>query len=277
MVDVGQDMAQRILKENEPYRGIAAAGDNSAWIENGVAQVIGDNTSGQCDTSHWPQVQMIRLGDQHAVGLTLDGEIVYAGSDDQHQCALDTGGAAVRSVGAGPYASYAVLEDGRVCACGDAIATPGELAQERDVLALAASATHVALLRADGTVGAYGSNAYGECDVKQWRDIVLVDCGYGFTVALDRTGRVYVAGDASRATQDGMTGAKGIAAGVNNCYVIDKSGNVTASGFNGGGQLDAGEWKKAVVIAGGYMHAIGLDARGERLTAGSNAKNQLGG
>ena len=258
------------------FGAVAASTDNSAWIEDGVARILGDNTHGQRDTADWPQVIMVRLGDAHAVGLTADGDVVFAGSDEQGQCDLDAGGARVVSIEAGPYATYAVLADGTVRACGETVASPAELASEHGVVAVSAGAAHVAVLHADGTLKAYGENLFGECDTEGWTDIVMADCGFGLTVALDGCGRVFCAGDPSKLPRQEITGARAVAAGTNNVYVIMEDGSVVTSGYNGGGQLDAALWKNVAAIAGGYMHVVGVDEDGGRLGLGSNASGQLG-
>ena len=276
VVDDTTPMAQQILAQNAQTRILAAAGDNSAWIENGRATVLGANAFGQCDTKSWPKVDMVRLGEQHAVGLAQDGSLVFSGSNDRRQCELNAQGQPVRSIEAGPYASYAVLMNGTVRVSGDSPATPTELRGERNVLAVSAGVNHLVLLRADGTLKAYGRNEYGECDVGDWQNIVMVDCGFDFTVALDAEGGVHVAGNTDKINVADAEGIRTLAAGVNNCYLVDAEGGVTAVGYNGGKQLDAAAWQNAVAIAGGYMHVIGIDGEGHILVAGNNESGQLG-
>ena len=43
----------------------------------------------------------------------------------------------------------------------------------RNIVAIDAAADHVIGLMDDGTVIAYGSNRYGQCNVSEWKDIKL--------------------------------------------------------------------------------------------------------
>ena len=274
-VDVSSPQAQAILEANELFRRVAASTENSAWIENGRVRVLGSDDDGQKNTSSWRSVDMVCLGDSHIVGLTEEGSLLFAGDNERGQLSLDTGGLSVRSIAAGPYATYAVLSDGTVRVSGASLVTDIELAQERNVLEIRASSSHVALLYADGTVKAFGSNLFGECLLDDWRDIVMVACGYGFTLGLDGDGSVHVAGDREKIPLDGLVDVKAIAAGANNGYALNHDWTLVAVGYNGGGQLNAQLWTDVRVMAGGYMHAVGLDGEGKLLTAGSDSKGQL--
>ncbi|AGA58083.1 hypothetical protein Theco_1961 [Thermobacillus composti KWC4] len=59
---------------------------------------------------------------------------------------------------------------------------------------LAAGRRHTVGLREDGTVVAAGNNAYGQCNVDEWRDIVAIAAGCAHTVALRADGTVVAAG-----------------------------------------------------------------------------------
>jgi len=277
-IDYESAVTAAILERNASFGRVAASVENSAWIEGGIAHVYGNNSEEQCNTSAWPEVVMIRLGNSHAIGLTTEGTLVFAGSNAEKQCALKTDGLKVRSVAASSFASYAVLEDGTVRMSGESEITSGDLAREGNVLTVAASDTHVVLLKADGTLSAYGDNLNGECDVSEWRDIVMADCGYGFTIAVDIYGTVHMTGSSlyGQDALNGLTGIRAVAAGVNGCLAIDTEGHVRAAGPNGKGQLDVGEWENAEAIAAGYMHTVGVTYDGARLTAGSDSCGQLG-
>jgi alpha-tubulin suppressor-like RCC1 family protein len=49
-------------------------------------------------------------------------------------------------------------------------------------------------LKNDGTVVAVGTNAYGECDVSDWTDIVAISAGENYTIGLRANGTVVAAG-----------------------------------------------------------------------------------
>ena len=54
--------------------------------------------------------------------------------------------------------------------------------------------SHVAGLRADGTVIATGQNYTGQCDVEEWTDIVRLAAGKTCTIGIDKNGQLLIAG-----------------------------------------------------------------------------------
>jgi len=48
-----------------------------------------------------------------------------------------------------------------------------DVADWREIVAVAAGSTHTLGLRADGTVVAAGNNEHGQCDIASWREIRL--------------------------------------------------------------------------------------------------------
>ena len=64
--------------------------------------------------------------------------------------------------------------------------------------------------------------------MEAWTDIVMIDCGYNATIALDADGGVHIAGDTAygQAALDGADGAVSIAAGGNFCLVVFRDGSV---------------------------------------------------
>lgn len=271
------DVYQQILLKNQINSQIAASVDNSAWIENGVAHIFGDNRFSQCKTDNWPKVTMVRLGNEHAIGLTEEGKLVYAGSNAHRQQDINLDGAVARSIDASAFASYAVMTDGTVRISGTSIVSQIDLKDEDNVAAIAAEDTHVVLLRSDGTVCAFGNNDDGACDVDNWRDIVMVDCGYGFTIGLDFYGRVHMCGRFSYG-QDALNGLENIvaiAAGSNTCFALDAKGVVYAAGSNSKGQVNVESWTDVTAIAGGYRHTVARRKSGEHLGIGDNGSGQL--
>lgn len=271
-------MAQRI-EECLRRSGVIAAGtDNSAWIENGRATVVGRNDLGQCDTASWEDVAAVALGDNHAVGLTADGRLMFAGEDRHGQCSLDLQGERAVAIAASSRATYAVLEDGSVRMSGSGPANNAELAGQANVGAIAASDSHVVLLKKDGTASACGDNSRGECAVSDWKDLVMVDCGYNVTIALDADGVVHVAGrtDYGQDALDGTKDAAFVAAGGNFCLAVLKDGSVLGAGSNSRGQTDVAEWSNVTAARCGYMHAIAVRADGTRLFAGSSDYGKQG-
>ena len=93
---------------------------------------------------------------------------------------------------------------------------------------------HTVGLKAEGTVVAVGWNAYGQCDVSGWRDIVAISAGDGHTVGLKA------------------------------------DGTVVAVGWNEYGQCNVDGWRDIVAISVGYNHTVGLKADGTMVAVGDN-------
>ena len=97
---------------------------------------------------------------------------------------------------------------------------------------------HTVALKADGTVMATGYNAYGECDVSDWKDVVDVSAGYNYTISLKA------------------------------------NGTVVATGYNEYGQCDVLDWVDIVSVSAGHNHTIGLKADGTLVATGSDRNRQ---
>lgn len=277
-VDMREGLGPLILTRCARFNRVAASVDNSAWVDGlGRPHVVGSNEYGQCDVEGWPKITAIALGDRHAVGLTEAGTLVFAGSNEMGQCTLDTGNVPVIAIAASPYATFALLQNGGLRMCGAAQMSNDDFAAVEGAIRVSASDTHVAVLKADGTVLAFGNNARGACDTGAWKDIVMVACGFDFTIACDKAGTVYVIGsnDYGQAALDGLTTAYAVAAGQNTCFAILANGHVKAAGSNSMGQLDVGLWRNCVGIAAGYRHTIGINTKGIIYGAGDTEYGKL--
>ena len=99
---------------------------------------------------------------------------------------------------------------------------------------IATGGNHTVGLQSDGTVFAVGKNADGQCDVREWTDIVAISAGEHLTVGLKSDGTVVAVGD--------------------NDYVS--------------------EWADIVAISAGYYHTVGLKSDGTVVAVGKNADGQ---
>lgn len=97
---------------------------------------------------------------------------------------------------------------------------------------------HTVALKADGTVMATGYNAYGECDVSDWKDVVDVSAGHNHTIGLKA------------------------------------DGTVVAAGRNHFGQCNVSDWVDIVAVSAGHNHTIGLKADGTLVATGSDRNRQ---
>jgi len=93
---------------------------------------------------------------------------------------------------------------------------------------------HILILQEDGSVSAFGSNEYGQCDVSGWTDVIKVAAGDYYSVALKRDGTVLATGD------------------------------------NRHGQCNVGSWENIVDIFAEKGLTVGVKADGSVLFSGSD-------
>jgi hypothetical protein len=70
----------------------------------------------------------------------------------------------------------------------------GDVADWTDIVQVAAGRCHTLGLRADGTVVATGSNAYGQLDVSEWENVAALATSDTYTVGITREGQFLLAG-----------------------------------------------------------------------------------
>lgn len=131
---------------------------------------------------------------------------------------------------------------------------------------------HTVALKADGTVMATGYNAYGECDVSDWKDVVDVSAGYNYTISLKANGTVVAAGYNEYGQCDVLDWVDivSVSAGHNHTIGLKADGTVVATGNNASRQCNVSNWKDIVAVSAGHNHTIGLKADGTVVAAGRN-------
>ena len=135
---------------------IAAGDDHTVGLKvDGTVVAAGYNRYGRCDVRDWTDIVSIAAGDVHTVGLKADGTVVAAGWNDVGQC---------------------------------------NVSDWTDIVSIAAGISHTVGLKADGTVVATGKNEDGECNVRDWTDIVSIAAGWAHTVGVKADGTVVAAG-----------------------------------------------------------------------------------
>ena len=181
-------------------------------------------------------------------------------------------------------------------------------------VALAGGAWHSLSLRADGTVWAWGWNAWGQLgdgtttirstpvQVKGLTDVVAVAAGAYHSLALRSDGTVWAWGWngvgqlGTGSTMDspvpmqvqGLSGVTAISAGFHHNLAVRPDGTVAAWGWNVLGQLGDGtttdRWRPQAVpgltgvtaVAGGALHSLALATDGRVRAWGLNNVAQLG-
>lgn len=120
---------------NTNVKDIATGFDHYALLkDDGTVFASGDNNDyGKCDVSEWTDVVDIFCGENTTIGLKADGSVVFAGSK---------------------LNSY-------------------DLSVLKDVVYISEAPGLILALKEDGTVVATGSNRNGECNVSDWKNIVV--------------------------------------------------------------------------------------------------------
>lgn len=254
--------------------------------------------SGQCQTSGWSDITAIAAASSFTIGLKANGSFVHCG--DAIRGRIENGSASGILAGvaknilgqmiipksmdwsavyAGPGEIYGLTKDGRV----ETINHYGTGDRWRNVIEVVPSAdgdTVIALCK-DGTVVATGKNEHGQCDVKNWRDIVAVvtggSCIYEpFTVGLKADGTVLATGSNKyrQCRVSDWTDIVAIATGANHTVGLKSNGTVVAVGQNEDRQCNTSDWHDIVAIVAGDNHTVGLKADGTVVAVGSNEYGQ---
>lgn len=141
---------------------------------------------------------------------------------------------------------------------------------------LSAGGYHTVGVHTDGTVIAVGSNLYGQCDVKNWSDVVAVSAGGLHTLALRNDGTVLANGfnENGECNVEGWKDIVAVAAGLHYSLGLKADGTVIGAGKNDQGQLLVSEWKDIISLAAGRGFSIGLHFDGTVVATGRNEWKQ---
>lgn len=135
---------------------------------------------------------------------------------------------------------------------------------------ISAGDCHILALKTDGTVLATGDNAYGQCDVADWTDIISVSAGYNHSVALKADGTVLATGDNTRGQCEvsDWSGIVAICAGWHRTFGVRADGTVVVTG---GYTNIVSNWSNIIGVYDTSTHTVGLRADGTVVVAGRNA------
>lgn len=185
----------------------------------------------------------------------------------------------------------------------------------RAVLSMAAGAVHNLALRVDGTVAAWGFNAFGELGdgttvdrstpvpVQGLPPAAAVSGGFFHSLAAGVDGRVWAWGyngegqlgdgtltdSALPRVVAGLSGVTSVAAGMAHSLAVKTDGTVWAWGWNGYGQLGDGTTvdrtrpvqvsglTSVISVAAGVTHSLALKSDGTVWAWGYNGQGELGG
>ena len=155
---------------------------------------------------------------------------------------------------------------------------------------ISANSYHTVACKSDGTAVATGYSIDGQCNVKEWTNIVAVSAGREHTVGLRSDGTVITAGKNKKGCCD-VNGVKSvfgkikkvawsnivaISAGNNYTVGLKSDGTVVATGKNNDGQCNVENWTNIVAISAGYSHTVGLKSDGTVVATGAGHNNISG-
>ena len=132
-----------------------------------------DDNWGQCDVDSWTDIVSISAHDEHTVGLKKDGTVIATG--------LDWAYAGVEKwknivdISASGQHTFGVKSDGTVLRAGRTVHDYGsyDVSGWKNIVAIYTSPTHTLGLKTNGKVVAIGNNEQRQCDVSQWKDILI--------------------------------------------------------------------------------------------------------
>lgn len=126
-----------------------------------------------------------------------------------------------------------------------------------------------------GEVLSGGDGSDGQCDVRDWDDIVSID-GYGVcTIGLDKYGTVKVAGLFNNEQIENVkkwNDIVDVAAGERYVVALKNNGYVVAEGHNGDKQCDVQAWRDVIDVDAGWRFTVGLTSNHELLFSGISSK-----
>ena len=141
-------------------------------------------------------------------------------------------------------------------------------------------------VKKDGTVVADGHNGEHQIDIETWKNVIAIDAGWNFTVALTKDNKLLYSGvdngqeEQFYQNEDEWKDVVNISAsgggnttkrrGKGHTVGLRSDGTVVAIGDNTYGQCEVSNWKDIVKVATGDWYTVGLQKNGEIVITGSN-------
>ena len=131
---------------------------------------------------------------------------------------------------------------------------------------------HIVLLKANGTVCAYGLNENGQCNVEKWKDIVKIEAGNFNSAGIRNNGTVVVCGwnKNGQCNVEKWKDIVDIKIGKAHIIGLKKDKTVIAAGDNSYGQCNVQNWKNIIAIIARENRTLGLKKDGTVVACGDN-------
>jgi len=141
---------------------------------------------------------------------------------------------------------------------------------------LAAGDRHTVGLKTDGTVVAVGWNAFGQCNVDGWKEVLQIAVGAWHTVWFQSDGTTVAVGCniSGQCEVGNWTDIVQVAAGDGHTVGLKADGTVGVAGNNTYGECDVGDWTNIIQVAAGGLHTVGLKSNGTVVAVGANSYGQ---
>lgn len=208
--------------------------------------------------------ETISAGNEHVVGLKVDGTVVAAGRNTYGQCNVESW-TDIIAVSAGVFSTVGLRADGTVVAVGENKYGECDVESWTDVVAISAGTSDTVGLKSDGTVMAVGYHQKEQKEVNSWTDIVAISAD-NIIVGLKSDGTVL--GTGNQAVQD-WTDIVAIYTKSQHILGLKSDGTVITAGHNYYGELNVDEWDSIVGISTGSSHTVGLKSDGSLVAVGS--------
>ena len=246
----------------EPAPGTAV------WFEWGLSRSYGSNTVPQA----------VEPAEEAVFGATLEG---LSPGRVYHFRAVATNGTGRFTSGDRYFISpvLALKGDNPATSLVHRVYVDAGLTQTGPVAALGAGFSHSLAIKADGTVGGFGLNTFGQASpAPGLSNAMAVAGGFLHSVALGLDGTVRAWGQGAQGQTNvppELTNAVAIGAGEYHSLAVAHDGAVFAWGKNDGGQTNVPPGLgRAVAVAGGVSHSYALLKSGTVVGWGANDAGQ---
>jgi alpha-tubulin suppressor-like RCC1 family protein len=138
---------------------------------------------------------------------------------------------------------------------------------------------HSVAVTRDGQVKSAGTNSDGQCftNTYDWRDMIAVSAGSGFTIGLRADGTVLGVGrnDFGQLHVKDWTDIKAISAGARHTVGLRGDGTLLACGQSRYGECKVTHWRNIIHVVAGQDCTFGIKKDGRVLVSGNNQNGNL--